>query len=297
MADEAKTEATGATADGNTVSEELEILGELPLMVDDPLLAEFYAFTYEEAVLVGGNSSPRAASPSKWTKSKLSPSKSSPTKQQEVAAGPSSAALSASIAPPVSREIMNALLPPKVWREGHAKWQRMVCLTPSSRTEVQRLETVFAQLLETHQARASAICPVREKFFLQTFEELIREVTCECPERGLLLLRVRDELRMSIEAYQTLYHNSIAYGRQKAVQAEAGSSELEERILRLELEKAELHKQKHALTHQLLLTEAELAEEKRKRKRRHAQELRFLREQHTQLETFYQELTVDTTWK
>ncbi len=36
-------------------------------------------------------------------------------------------------------------------------------------------------------------------------DELIRQVTLNCPERGLLLLRVRDEARMTIAAYQTLY--------------------------------------------------------------------------------------------
>jgi dynein light intermediate chain len=56
---------------------------------------------------------------------------------------------------------------------------------------------------------------------------MIREVALECPERGLMLLRVRDELRLTVEAYQTLYHNSIAYGRTKAVQAESGLAELE----------------------------------------------------------------------
>jgi hypothetical protein len=33
-------------------------------------------------------------------------------------------------------------------------------------------------------------------------DELIRQVTINCAERGLLLLRVRDEMRMSIAAYQ-----------------------------------------------------------------------------------------------
>jgi hypothetical protein len=33
-------------------------------------------------------------------------------------------------------------------------------------------------------------------------DELIRQVTVECAERGLLLLRVRDELRMTLAAYQ-----------------------------------------------------------------------------------------------
>jgi dynein light intermediate chain len=41
-------------------------------------------------------------------------------------------------------------------------------------------------------------------------------------ERGLLMLRVRDELRMTLMAYQTLYESSIAFGIRKALKAEQG---------------------------------------------------------------------------
>ncbi|RLN56715.1 hypothetical protein BBJ29_010144, partial [Phytophthora kernoviae] len=82
--------------------------------------------------------------------------------------------------------------------------------------------------------------------------ELIREVACECPERGLMLLRLRDELRLTIEAYQTLYHNSISYGRQKAVQAEAGVGEFEGEIVRLKAEREQLVSKKRELAHKLM---------------------------------------------
>lgn len=49
-------------------------------------------------------------------------------------------------------------------------------------------------------------------------DELIREVTINCAEQGLLLLRVRDEIRMTMAAYQTLYQSSIAFGMRKALQ-------------------------------------------------------------------------------
>lgn len=52
------------------------------------------------------------------------------------------------------------------------------------------------------QARETGICPVREELYAQCFDELIREVTINCAERGLLLLRVRDEMHMTIAAYQ-----------------------------------------------------------------------------------------------
>ena len=48
-------------------------------------------------------------------------------------------------------------------------------------------------------------------------------MTISCAERGLLLLRVRDEIRMTIAAYQTLYESSVAFGMRKALQAEQGN--------------------------------------------------------------------------
>ena len=39
----------------------------------------------------------------------------------------------------------------------------------------------------------------------QCFGELIRQLTLDGPERGLLLLRVRDEVRMTVDAYKVLY--------------------------------------------------------------------------------------------
>ena len=51
-----------------------------------------------------------------------------------------------------------------------------------------------------------------------------------CAERGLLLLRVRDELQMTLRAYQTLYESSVAFGMRKALMAEQGKSELERKV-------------------------------------------------------------------
>lgn len=61
-------------------------------------------------------------------------------------------------------------------------------------------------------------------------DELIRQVAINCAERGLLLLRVRDELQMTLRAYQTLYESSVAFGMRKALMAEQGKSELEKKV-------------------------------------------------------------------
>ena len=55
-------------------------------------------------------------------------------------------------------------------------------------------------------------------------------MTINCAERGLLLLRVRDEIRMTVAAFQTLYESSVAFGMRKALQSEQGKSEMEQRV-------------------------------------------------------------------
>ena len=83
-------------------------------------------------------------------------------------------------------------------------------------------------------ARETGICPIREELFSQCFDELIRQITINCAERGFLLVRVRDEIKMTIAAYQTLYESSIAYGMRKALMAEQGKNEMNANIADLE---------------------------------------------------------------
>ena len=89
---------------------------------------------------------------------------------------------------------------------------------------------------------------MREELYAQCFDELIRQITINCAERGLLLLRVRDEIRMTIAAYQTLYESSIAFGMRKALMAEYKKTELESNVKQLESEREELSNQVADLT-------------------------------------------------
>ena len=67
------------------------------------------------------------------------------------------------------------------------------------------------------QARPEGICPIKEKIFSQLFDEIIRQVTLNSPERGLMLMRVRDERKMTIAGYQTVYEEGVIYGNKKQV--------------------------------------------------------------------------------
>lgn len=117
-----------------------------------------------------------------------------------------------------------------------------VSSTPATRLDVINLQEQLDMKLQQRQARETGICPVRRELYTQCFgmflsfrleknnkivkqnisDELIRQVTINCAERGLLLLRVRDEIKMTLAAYQTLYQSSIAFGMRKALQVYIG---------------------------------------------------------------------------
>ena len=136
-------------------------------------------------------------------------------------------------APTQTEDILNSILPPREWTEDGQLWVQYVSSTPATRLDVINLQEALDQRLQQRQARETGICPIREELYAQTFDELIRQVTINCAERGLLLLRVRDEIRMTIAAYQTLYESSIAFGMKKNL-AEQRKAELETEIKNLE---------------------------------------------------------------
>ena len=47
------------------------------------------------------------------------------------------------------------------------------------------------------------------------------------------MVRVRDEIKMTIQAYQALYESSIAYGMRKALMAEQKKNEMQTNITQL----------------------------------------------------------------
>ncbi len=101
-------------------------------------------------------------------------------------------------------DMVNSMLPPREWTQESGTWMQYVSKEPATRLDVITLQEMLDKRLVERQAREAGICPVREDLYHQCFDELIRQVTLDGPERGLLLLRVRDELRMTIDAYKIL---------------------------------------------------------------------------------------------
>merc|ERR1712072_1309915 len=81
---------------------------------------------------------------------------------------------------PNGDDILHMILPPREFEDAESKYVQCVSAQPASRFDV--------ITLQEHLDRRMV---VREELYSQCFDELIRQVTLNLPERGLLLLRVR----------------------------------------------------------------------------------------------------------
>lgn len=178
---------------------------------------------------------------------------------------------------PATEDILNAILPPREWTADNQLWVQTVSSTPATRIDVVNLQEALDLKLQQRQARETGICPIREDLYAQCFDELIRQVTVNCAERGLLLLRVRNEIRMTLAAYQTLYESSIAFGMRKALMAEQRKAELQARIKVLSAEVSELDKTVEQLASKCAELESTEKERFASEEERHAAEVAKLK--------------------
>jgi uncharacterized protein (DUF3084 family) len=94
---------------------------------------------------------------------------------------------------------------------------------------------------------------------------------------------VRDEIRMTISAYQTLYESSVAFGMRKALQAEQGKIDVEQKVKELEDEKRQLEQSVLELKAKCEAIEKRESERRAMEERKHAEEIAFLKKTNVQL--------------
>ena len=148
---------------------------------------------------------------------------------------------------PSLNETLNAIFLPKEWVENGKKFIQYVSPEPGTREKARDLFKALDEKIKEREAREKGICPVREELYSQCFDEIIRQVTIECPERGLLLLKVRDEIKNTISSYKTLYESAILFGIRKQLEAEVGKEKIRKEIDELERKKVELINKKNEL--------------------------------------------------
>ncbi|BHF69248.1 hypothetical protein SprV_0301229100 [Sparganum proliferum] len=123
----------------------------------------------------------------------------------------------------------------------------------------------------------------REGFKVWVFDELIRQLTIHCAERGLLLLRVRNEVATTIAALQSIYASGVVFGLQKSLAREADRNRQENRVVELENEIAQLKKRVKVEALNSRALEEKEANRLAAATRRAEEDVNFLRKGHEQL--------------
>ena len=199
-----------------------------------------------------------------------------------VAAGADGSAASRSA--PTAEDIVAAILPPRelVAPDGSRLFQS-VSLQPASRLDVIQLQEVLDNRLVQRQAKAVGLCPIRSELYAEAFDELIRQVTIDSPERGLLLLRIRDEARQSVALHKQLYTVGKSFGARKQLAAEEGLGELRRAKAALEAQQRDLEAQVQVLLNRIDAIEKASQDERVITDKRHNDQAAFLRKTNQQL--------------
>ena len=132
------------------------------------------------------------------------------------------------------KDTLNKILPPKKVKTGDQMWVQYVSCNPVTRAEVVNLSDNLKRHLELDGARMNGVCPIREKLYDECFHELIRQITINCLERGILLMRIKNETAMTINTYKILYESCITYGMRTYISAEKEKNANTKKIYRLE---------------------------------------------------------------
>ncbi|KAJ9445292.1 33 kDa inner dynein arm light chain [Diplonema papillatum] len=189
-----------------------------------------------------------------------------------------------------AREVLDGLFPPRVWPEGGAEMVQHVSAAPGTSLEVISLQENLELRLNLRSARVSEVCPQREDLHAQCFDELIRQVTVACPERGLLLARVRDEIDMSIDGYQRLLDTVFSLGMRKVIQRNM-QHEVQKELGVLEYEVQIQQKRVQSLHAKLAKTKKIIEDKQKLAETLHEDEVRFVKKGNIQLNSELKRLT------
>ncbi|CAF5117240.1 unnamed protein product, partial [Rotaria socialis] len=74
------------------------------------------------------------------------------------------------------------------------------------------------------------LCKHRRNIYDECFDELVRQITIECSERGILLSRVRHTYRRMMKDYSNSYLSANAYAMRTFLLSEKAKTKLNNQI-------------------------------------------------------------------
>eukprot|EP01002_Notosolenus_urceolatus_P006120 NODE_2631_length_1073_cov_19.825195_g2192_i0.p1 GENE.NODE_2631_length_1073_cov_19.825195_g2192_i0~~NODE_2631_length_1073_cov_19.825195_g2192_i0.p1 ORF type:complete len:305 (-),score=31.72 NODE_2631_length_1073_cov_19.825195_g2192_i0:62-976(-) len=186
--------------------------------------------------------------------------------------------------PEPTRELLNKIFPPREWTdEQGVAWIQRVLASPPNKSDVVYVQ----QQLESRLAGRNAmpiggICPVRHETISDALDDVIRQVTISTAERGLLLCRIRDEMRLTEAAYQRVFDNISSLSMRRTLLSARGKA-LKKELESVLTENDTIEHDIRELKAQMLTLEERDKERAHIDEKRHVEETSFLRKSTAQL--------------
>lgn len=142
---------------------------------------------------------------------------------------------------PNVRVVIDSFITPRRWVEGGTVWVQHASPFPAARINAVRTRhRLVERLAEQEGIKDVGVCSRRSDTYGECFLEVIRQVTAECWERGLLLLKVYSECLEAQRAHRELFESRTGYAMRLALKGDKDTEALKERLASLKRRAAEL---------------------------------------------------------
>ena len=158
----------------------------------------------------------------------------------------------------------------------------------SNKDAINDIALKIEKLLRERKCKPEGLCLVSDEIYLEAFNELIRQITVDCPERGIILAIIRDEITKSLNSYKKIYDSSLGFAKRREISAGSGLSDLQKKHALLQRKIAKLKNEKIVLTGNLQNMKANFAYLSQKNKQKRDEEIEFHKQQNNNVDDFLQ---------
>ncbi|RNF15418.1 dynein arm light chain [Trypanosoma conorhini] len=152
---------------------------------------------------------------------------------------------------PNVRIVIDSFITPRAWRdEAGVLWVQHGSPYPVSRTDTVETHEKLRRRMKKLGVQRCAVSPLRSLLLAECFLEVIRQVTAECWERGLLLLKIHAERTAAQTAHRELFESRVGHAFRLALKGEKDTSRVQQDIENLKRRTEELAEEEKVLRQQ-----------------------------------------------
>lgn len=161
----------------------------------------------------------------------------------------------------------------------------------TDRMSVIHLQDQIDKRCREQEARPFGVDPIREGIYADGLDEMIRQVTVLCPERGLLLHDLRDEMEETNNTYDLLFGSACQYATRKGIERDFKRT-MQKQLQELSVEVRTLENRVHELHAKYEGIDKRFNEQRAAEEKVHLEEVHFLKKGNLQLTTEIKRLTM-----